>query len=52
VGTMVFAAGATIATFTMSSATTYMAGDILTVVAPALPDTTLANLAWTFVGSH
>jgi hypothetical protein len=27
-------------------------GDILTVVAPASPDATLANLAWTFVGSH
>ena len=52
VGTMVFAAGATTATFTMGSATTYLAGDILTVVAPASPDATLANLAWNFVGSH
>jgi hypothetical protein len=52
VGTMVFAAGATAATFTMASATTFMAGDILTVVAPALPDATLANLAWTLVGSQ
>jgi len=52
VGTMVFAAGATAATFTMPSATTFMAGDILTVVAPALPDATLANLAWTLVGSQ
>ena len=51
-GTMVFAAGVTTATFTMSSATTYLAGDILTVVAPASPDATLANLAWTLVGSH
>jgi len=49
---MIFAAGATTATFTMSSATTYLAGDILTVVAPSSPDATLANLAWTFVGSH
>ena len=52
VGTMVFAPGATTATFTMGSATTYVAGDILTVVAPSSPDATLANLAWTFVGSR
>ena len=52
VGTMVFAAGAMIATFSMPSATTFMAGDILTVVAPASPDATLANLAWTLVGSQ
>ena len=52
VGTMVFAAGATTATFTMGSATTYLAGDVLTVVAPTSSDATLANLAWTFVGSH
>jgi len=52
VGTMVFTAGATTATFTMASATTFMAGDILTVVAPASPDATLANLAWTLVGSQ
>ena len=32
--------------------TSYLAGDILTVVAPTSPDATLANLAWTFVGSH
>src|SRR5215831_4648 len=52
VGTMIFAAGATAATFSMASATTFMAGDILTVVAPASPDATLANLAWTLVGSQ
>jgi hypothetical protein len=52
VGTMVFAAGAMIATFSMPSMTTFMAGDILTVVAPVSPDATLANLAWTLVGSQ
>jgi hypothetical protein len=52
VGTMVFAAGAATATFAMPSATTFMAGDILTVVEPASPDATLANLAWTLVGSQ
>jgi len=52
VGTMVFGAGTTIATFSMTSATAFMAGDILTVVAPAVPDATLANLAWALVGSQ
>jgi hypothetical protein len=51
VGAMAFAAAATTATFTMVSATTFSAGDVLTLVAPAVPDATLANLAWTFVGS-
>jgi len=50
VGTMVFAPAATTATFTMSSATSFSAGDVLTLVAPAAPDATLANLAWTFMG--
>ena len=50
VGTMVFAPAATTATFTMSSATAFSAGDVLTLVAPAAPDATLANLAWTFMG--
>ena len=35
----------------MNSATTFNAGDVLSVVAPAIPDATLANLAWTFVGT-
>ena len=50
VGMMVFTASAATATFTMSSATVFTAGDVLTVVAPATPDATLANLAWTFMG--
>jgi len=50
VGTMVFAASATTATFAMPSATTFMTGDVLTVVAPPSPDPTLANLAWTLIG--
>jgi len=52
VGTMVFAPGATTATFTMGSATTYVAGDILTVVAPSSPDATFSQPRWTFVGSR
>jgi hypothetical protein len=49
-GTMTFAASAAMAMFTMSSATIFTAGDVLTVVAPATADATLANLAWTFTG--
>ncbi len=51
VGSMAFATAATTATFTMASATTFNAGDVLTLVAPAAPDATLANLAWTFMGA-
>jgi hypothetical protein len=51
VGTMVFAAGATAATFTMAAATTFHAGDVLTIVAPAPADATLANLAWSLAGA-
>jgi hypothetical protein len=35
----------------MASETTYDAGDVLTLIAPAVPDVTLANLAWTFMGT-
>jgi hypothetical protein len=51
VGAMVFAPSATTATFSLGSATVFNAGDVLTVVAPPTPDATLANLAWTFVGT-
>jgi hypothetical protein len=52
VGTMGFAAGAATATFAMATATTLAGGDVLTIVAPATPDATLANLAWTLGGSQ
>ncbi|MGH7113211.1 MAG: phage tail protein, partial [Stellaceae bacterium] len=51
IGAMAFAAAATTATFTMASATTFNTGDVLILVAPASPDATLANLAWTFIGA-
>ncbi|MBV9154461.1 MAG: hypothetical protein JO204_22060 [Alphaproteobacteria bacterium] len=51
VGTMVFAAGASAASFAMGGATTFAAGDVLTIAAPATPDATLANLAWTLAGT-
>ena len=51
IGTMQFAAGATAASFTMMSATAFAPGDVLTIAAPASPDATLANLAWTLAGT-
>jgi len=51
VGSMAFAAGAAAASFTMASATAFGAGDVLTIVAPATPDASLANLAWTLTGT-
>jgi hypothetical protein len=51
VGTVEFGAGATGATFAMAAATSFAGGDVLTIVAPGSPDTTLANLAWTLSGT-
>jgi hypothetical protein len=51
VGTMAFAAGSATASFTMATATAFAAGDVLTILAPAMPDPTLANLAWTLTGT-
>ena len=52
IGTMVFAAGGTAATFTAASATVFNPGDVLTIVAPATPDATLANLSWALPASN
>jgi hypothetical protein len=40
-----------VATFTCASATTFAAGDILTVTGPATADATLADVSLTLVGS-
>lgn len=48
-GTMVFAGSATTATFT-GTQTTFVAGDILTLVAPASADATLADIGFAFAG--
>lgn len=50
IGTMVFAAGAASASFTMATTTAFSAGDVLTVTAPSPADATLANPAWTLSG--
>jgi hypothetical protein len=52
VGTMRFAAAGTVATFIMASQTTFAAGDVLTVVAPATPDATLANIGFALAGTR
>ena len=51
VGSMVYTASAT-ATFAMTAATSYAAGDLLEIVAPATPDATLANLVFTVAGTR
>jgi hypothetical protein len=52
IGTMNFAASATTATFTLASATTFNAGDVLTILAPSPQDATLANVSWTLEATH
>ena len=52
VGTMRFAAAATTATFIFSSAQTFNATDFIDIVAPATPDATLADIAFTLKGTR
>lgn len=49
-GTFNFAMGASVATFTLASPTSFAPGDILTIVAPSSPDATLADIAVTLRG--
>jgi len=51
VGTMVYTASTT-ATFTMASATSFVAGDVIEIAAPATVDGTLADLVFTLVGAR
>lgn len=47
IGTMVFAAGQSTATFTLPTGQeTIAVGDIITIVGPATPDSTLANISF------
>src|ERR1051325_255848 len=50
-GMMAFAAGAASARLTVATATSFAAGDVLTITAPSPADATLANLAWTLSGT-
>jgi hypothetical protein len=52
VGTMRFAAAGTSATFIMASQQVFSAGDIMTVVAPASPDATLADVSFVLAGTR
>lgn len=54
VGTMTFGAGAATATFTTSGGApvSFAAGDYLSVIAPATPDATLADVGFVLVGTR
>ncbi|MEJ6846760.1 hypothetical protein V3589_11145 [Sinorhizobium fredii] len=51
VGTATWAAAGTAATLAMASATSFAVGDVLTVTAPATPDTTLADVSMTIAAT-
>jgi|GEM_PF-6618267 len=51
VGSFTFAAAGTTATFTMASATSWAAGDLLTIIAPASQDATLAQIGATLLAT-
>jgi hypothetical protein len=51
IGTLNFAAAATVATFSFAALTVLSRGDVLTIVGPAAADATLADIAITLAGS-
>jgi hypothetical protein len=51
-GTMRFAVAGTAATFIAASQASFAIGDVLTVVAPATPDATLANIGFALAGTR
>lgn len=51
-GTMRFAASGTTASFIAASQTAFVAGDVLTVVAPATPDATLAHVGFSLAATR
>lgn len=52
VGTITFAAGATSATFTAAGGFALAAGDLLSIIAPAVADATLANVGLVLAGTR
>jgi hypothetical protein len=50
IGTIVFAASGTVATFTFASPIAFVAGDVLTLTAPGTPDGTAAGLHVSLLG--
>lgn len=52
VGTMRFAAAANVATFIAANAVTFESGDVMTVVAPSSPDSTLADIGFALRGER
>lgn len=52
IGTMRFAAAGTSATFIMASDQSFAQGDVMTVIAPASPDATLAGISFTLAGTR
>lgn len=52
IGTLIFGAGSASGTVSITSSTAIASGDLLALVAPATPDTTLANIAFTFAGTR
>jgi hypothetical protein len=50
-GTVNFAASATTATFTVASATSFAAGDVISIVAAASPDVSIADIAITLAAA-
>jgi len=50
IGSMTFALGATTATFSTGGTIAFASGDILVIIAPATPDTTLADIGYCLPG--
>jgi len=50
IGTITFAAGGTVATFSFLTKTSFVETDTLSIVGPASPDSSLSHLRWTIVG--
>ncbi|MBB2915850.1 hypothetical protein [Cupriavidus alkaliphilus] len=52
IGTLTWAAGATVATLSITSSTSFTTADLLTLETPATADATLSDLSFTFAGTR